>query len=100
MSRFDVQNAKLVHCHLLLYEWGIWLGQGVLAEPDLDGNLPVSRRADLDIIPRIVDDCPGRRTQLRVVQNKPEEGMGVEQDPHPLYSSKSFKCSSSSETMV
>src|SRR5882724_2430120 len=78
----------------------VGLGQSVLAVPDLDGDLPVGRRADLDIVCRVFDGRLRRGTQLRVVENEPEEGMGVEQEPHPMYSWKSLRCSSSSETMV
>ena len=38
--------------------------------------------------------------QPRIVQQEPEQGVGVEQHPHCMYSWKSLRCSSSSWRMI
>src|SRR5437899_3693797 len=76
------------------------LDKDIFPDTDLDGDLPVGRWAD-PLLVRGVHYGSGRRpAKLRVGQVKPQHRVRVEQQVHGMYSAQSFKCSSSSDTMV
>jgi hypothetical protein len=72
------QDAEVIFRNLTLHEHLIWLGQGICSQPDLDGDFPVARRADLDVVEGVLDNHLGRGAQLWVVQQEPKERMGVQ----------------------
>ena len=54
--RFDVQNADVVYGNLSVDERFVWLRQFVLVESDLDGDFPLARGTELDVVRRVFDD--------------------------------------------
>src|SRR5206468_3578950 len=83
-----------------IHEVFVGLMQRELTDADLDGNLPIRRRADENLVGRVQNQRLRRAAELRITERVPEQRMGVEKVPHGMYSSKSFRCSSSSATMV
>jgi hypothetical protein len=91
MPGFDGQNVEIIGRNLCFHELLVRLWQSVLAELDLDGDLPIARRADFDLVRRVFNKISGRRTQLRIIEDEPEKRMCIEQQPHSMYSAKSFR---------
>jgi|GEM_PF-4837140 len=100
MSNFHRQDLELVAGDATAHEVVVGAAQVKLLFAYLDCYFPVSRRADPDVVGRIVDDVLRRPAQLRVIQHEPEKRVCIEKKAHYMYSSKSFKCSSSSEMIV
>ena len=71
MSRFDGEYLAVIGHKLSFDELLIGLLQSILAEFDLDGDLPIARWADFDFIRWIFDETLGRRTQLGIVEDEP-----------------------------
>jgi len=70
--------------------------QRVLAEADLDRDLPLACRAQQQFISRIRHQCRRVAVQPRIVEGELMKRVRVEQQLHGMYSWKSARCSSSS----
>ena len=92
----DRQYPEVVKAGDAGHELGVWLIQGPLPEVDLDGDFPVRRGADPNLVRHIVNRGAGDGGEFRVGVGVPDESVRVEEQPHRMYSSKSFRCSSSS----
>src|SRR5215470_12808600 len=88
VPRLDRQNLEGVPDDTALHEVAVRGVEVELSQANLDGDLPVTRRADEDVIPRVADQLQGGGAQLRVVQHEPQKGMGVLQQSHCMYSAK------------
>ncbi len=71
MSGFDGQYLAGIGRKLSFDELLIGLWKSILAEFDLDGDLPIARRANFDFIRRVFDETIGGRAQLRIVEDEP-----------------------------
>src|SRR5437762_687389 len=80
----------------MLHKWLIWLRQAILAKSDLDCDLPEGRRANGNIVAGIGDQRQGGAAQVCVIHKEPQQGVGIQQHPHRMYSLKSCRWSSSS----
>src|SRR6266705_2205450 len=87
--RNNGEDAEIVGRDLPLHKYLIPFGQRILAEADLDRDLPIRGRADLDIVVCIRDQAIRGNTESQIVQEKPQERVRVEQQPHSMYSLKS-----------
>src|SRR5205823_6117690 len=93
-------NEKAVVEDRVLDEVLVALGEPVLAEADLDSEFPVARWADKFGVSRILNKESCRSAQPLVAKVVPEQGVRIEQDPHSMYSSNPWRCSSSSDTTI
>ena len=84
VSRQDGQDRKGITRQLSLNKHIIGLRQRVLADADLDRDLPVARRADQDIIVAIGDQCASLIRELRVIEDEPQKGVRIQQQPHGM----------------
>src|SRR5262245_31379529 len=96
MLRLYRQNPEAIPDDPLGDEYVKGDGQRVLRETDLDGRFPIACRTDQNLVVRVGDQDPRGGAPLGVVRDEPQECVGVQKQPHGMYSSKSFKCSSSS----
>jgi hypothetical protein len=65
-------------------------------QSDFDGDLPNRGQADEDRILILLDRLPGLSRQMLVFIDEPEQGMGIEQNSHFMYSAKSSSGASKS----
>ena len=80
VPRRDREHAEGVHVDGASPKILVGLGDGVLADADLDRHFPVTGRADPLLVRRVHDGRLRRRTQLGIVQVEPENGVGIEQE--------------------
>ena len=66
MPGFDREDDEAVVEDRFLDEVVVTLGQGILAQADLDGQFPVARRTDQLGVGCIFDEGPSSSAQLRV----------------------------------
>ena len=76
----DGQDVEAIAGQFSIHERCKRFGQAVLADADLDCDFPVAGRADKDLGLRIADQFTRSARQGWVVEQKPQQGMGVEQD--------------------
>src|SRR5262249_49392073 len=100
MCDSDGQHGKVILRNLSLHEVLEVLCELVLADADLDSDLPIAGGAEQEFVIRGLHCGSSNGRELGVVQRKPEEGMRVQQHLHGMYSWKSFRCSSSSAMIV
>src|SRR5262249_39987565 len=74
--------------------------QRQLSDANLDRNFPIGNGAEQNLVGRIANQPVRRAAEFRITKGVPEQRVGVQKVPHGIYSSKSFRCSSSSATMV
>src|SRR5436190_4317815 len=100
MPNLDRQHFKASPAERLAEECLKRLLQGVLAHADLDGDLPVTCRADELCVRRVQDvvHCP--LAQPPIAEHEPQESVRIQEQLHGMYSAKSRRCSSSSLTTV
>lgn len=91
-----MENVKVVRRYFPLQKHWQRLCQRILADADLDGDFPVSGRADFNFVVWIGQKISGGLTQQRIIEDKSEKGVRIQEQPHGRYSLKSLKCSSSS----
>src|SRR5262252_4351934 len=94
------QNMECVGRNLSLDKYVIGFRQFIFAKTDFDSDLPICRRAYLDVVCWVNDEIFGCWTQLWIIQKEPQKRMRVEQQPHGMYSLKSSRCVSSSVRMT
>ena len=82
MPRLDGQGTEVIAGQLSLHEVRVSLRQRVLSQADLDGNLPLGCRTDLDRVVSICDQRLRPVGQLRVVKDESKKRMGIQQQPH------------------
>src|SRR5262245_46019171 len=100
VANLDRKNFQAVDCDNPLEEGLERFAQLIFAQTHLDCNLPIRRRADMDLIGQVIDQRTSWFAQARISKSKPQQGVCVEQKPHHINSSKSLSCSSSSDTIV
>src|SRR5215510_8667207 len=94
----DQVNAvidKLIRKHLIK-----GLGQGELPNARFDCNFPQARDAEKFLVGLVFNQRTGLRAERLVANEEPQERMRIEQEPHHMYSSKSFSGSSKSSEIV
>src|SRR5688572_27912000 len=98
--RLNRENCKAVSVQAHIDEVIVGLMDRDLSDVDFDRKLPIACWANEDLIRGIVDQ--GRRSGAdpRVPKRVPQERVRVEENPHGMYSAKSFRWSSSSALIV
>src|SRR4051812_14309057 len=99
MGRVDPEQVEPVRRQFPRQERRGRFAEVELLQADLDGDLPAGRHADELPVRRVFDQGLGGRGEVGVVAEEPQEGMGVQEQVHSMFSLNSSSGSSKSEAM-
>src|SRR5919106_3545703 len=93
------QDIEAVPSNPAVHKRSVQLAQIKFANAHLNSYFPTNRRAYEFLIRRICDQLFGVIRQLRVIPNKPQEGMRIQKQFHAIYSLKSSRGASKSSAI-
>jgi hypothetical protein len=84
MAQVDGLELKVVSGQMLLEVALDGHSEFELAGAYLDGHFPCGYQTDEAVVPRVGNLPPGFRRELHDILHPPQEGVGVQKEPHQV----------------